>query len=278
MNIRILFFLLLGYGFVIQAAPISILKEKVHRNWKELREERKQLIGATVNQDYQEKRRLLKAPSIAEFLHLEKIHKEGWTGKGVDILVLEDSGAEVSALKCNYEVDPWCSKSLVLHSSHRDHGTNVASVIAQVAPDAKMYVSPPSLPTKILSTAQIVNLSFGWSPDSHAFRMAKHTLIGLLQDNDRLLVKAAGNEGQPLSTANSEIALIFKDISPTSPSIPEHLKEEYKIYQHMIIAGKIDYTLQPSLHSNTPSTPTLQKIFLMVLGKLPVLGGDTGHH
>lgn len=189
--------------------------------------------------------------SPLKIMEISYAHQQHLTGKGLVVAVL-DEGFDTSHAALKPQLSPYrynttnqrndVSETVVFNSGSfgfESHGTHVAGIIANVAPDAKIipikvhgfdgdqdFVKALQIASK--SPAHIVNISLHLSHTGRELSPNVYAALIKLAQNGKIIVIAAGNEGTPLMKNAYTASLV-------------RLSHEPEIQGRLILAGALSY-------------------------------------
>ncbi len=193
----------------------------------------------------------LKGASAAQASLAQELHQKGIRGKGVTIWLLENSGINEHKKVSRY-VTPDSNKLPVFEFTEaEDHGTNMASLSHQIAPEStlgvyhvKDYLVHLQKKTEVGEAPDIINASFG---SEKTLQEVFSGIFELSPDFLPLLVKAAGNSGENLS------------------KIVKFTDTDRILRSHLLFAGNLRQDGRPRKSSAAPGeNPEIQARFLWV--------------
>ncbi len=187
--------------------------------------------------------RFLQGNSVSEFSGALEMQESGLSGKGVQILVLEN---ELTSGHKDLSFVQVASPRI--GDSRRGHGAHVLGIIHQIAPNAELTVHNINPTKELLQKIKLVNASFG-APKNNG----SGAILGIL-DYDTLIVQAAGNDAVDLDTPLYTEELLLRNLSETQ-------------WEHILLIGNLSYGNVPHSSSNMPGAmPQQQNHFIWTLG------------
>lgn len=134
-------------------------------------------------------------------LGVESLHTNGHTGDGVTVGVIDD-GFETSTPELNDRVVD--TRSFVMTQQDAAHGTSVAEIVTQTAPDSDLYLASASTSTQVESAIEylvaqdvdVIVASWGYPAVEDNGEHFLTDKITQARDNDTLFVASAGNNAQ----------------------------------------------------------------------------------
>ena len=189
--------------------------------------------------------------SPLKVMEVSHAHQQHLTGKDLIVAVL-DEGFDASHAALKPQLSPYryntanqrsdISETVVFSKGSfgfESHGTHVAGIIANVAPDAKIipikiqgfdgdqdFVKALQIASK--SSAHIVNISLRLSHTRRELSPNVYTAMITLAQSGKIIVIAAGNEGMPLMKSAYTASLV-------------RLSHDPKMQGRLILAGALSY-------------------------------------
>ncbi len=191
--------------------------------------------------------RFLQGNSVSEFSGALEMQESGLSGKGVEILVLENGLTSGHKDLSFVQV-----ASARIGDSKNGHGAHVLGIIHQIAPNAGLTVHNINIANapaqELLRKIKLVNASFG-APENNG----NGQTLGIF-DYDTLIVQAAGNDAVDLDTPLYTEELLLRNLSEAQ-------------WEHILLIGNLSYGNVPHGSSNMPGATTQhQDHFIWTLG------------
>ena len=154
-----------------------------------------------------------------EIVHAENVYRKGYTGKGVRIALLDTGTFSHRDLRCNIVLFKDYINYKNLNYDDNGHGTHIAGIISEMAPNAELLVfkildkNGNGTTEKALNALEwihknhkkwnvkLLNFSMGYLPNTKA--QAQNRLIEKLEmlwEDGITIVTAAGNNGPKENT------------------------------------------------------------------------------